>query len=140
MGMQADTKTKKTIFILGAGFMQIPAIEAARELGLAVILSDGNPRAPAAHLADVFVSIDLKDSDALVDFALKQKQRAALDAVFTAATDFSFAVAKIAEACALPGHSPESARNASDKIRMRSCFQKALVPSPAFLEDRKSVV
>jgi biotin carboxylase len=134
MGMQADTKTKKTIFILGAGFMQIPAIEAARELGLAVILSDGNPRAPAAHLADVFVSIDLKDSDALVDFALKQKQRAALDAVFTAATDFSFAVAKIAEACALPGHSPESALNASDKIRMRSCFQKALVPSPAFLE------
>ena len=134
MGMQADTKTKKTIFILGAGFMQIPAIEAARELGLRVILSDGNPRAPAAHLADVFVSIDLKDSDALVDFALKQKQRDGLDAVFTAATDFSFAVAKIAEACALPGHSPESARNASDKIRMRSCFQKALVPSPAFLE------
>ena len=124
MGMQADTKTKKTIFILGAGFMQIPAIEAARELGLAVILSDGNPRAPAAHLADVFVSIDLKDSDALVDFALEQKQRGGLDAVFTAATDFSFAVAKIAEACALPGHSPESARNASDKIRMRSCFQK----------------
>lgn len=134
MGMQADTKTKKTIFILGAGFMQIPAIEAARELGLRVILSDGNPRAPAAHLADVFVSIDLKDSDALVDFALEQKQRGGLDAVFTAATDFSFAVAKIAEACALPGHSPESARNASDKIRMRSCFQKALVPSPAFLE------
>ncbi|HBG36087.1 MAG TPA: hypothetical protein DDW88_03335 [Treponema sp.] len=114
--------------------MQIPAIEAARELGLRVILSDGNPRAPAAHLADVFVSIDLKDSDALVDFALKQKQRDGLDAVFTAATDFSFAVAKIAEACALPGHSPESALNASDKIRMRSCFQKALVPSPAFLE------
>ena len=130
---------KKTILILGAGFMQIPAIQAAKELGLKVFACDGNPRAVAIPLLDGFASIDLKDTQALVDFALSFKKTQGLAAVFTAATDFSASVAKIAEACALKGHSYEAALNASDKIRMRSCFQNASVPSPLFIEIQKEV-
>lgn len=125
---------KKTILILGAGFMQIPAIQAAKELGLKVFACDGNPRAVAIPLLDGFASIDLKDTQALVDFALSLKKTQGLAAVFTAATDFSASVAKIAEACALKGHSYEAALNASDKIRMRSCFRKNAVSSPLFVE------
>ena len=84
--------------------------------------------------ADEFVCIDLKDTARLIDYARYLQQNGGLDAVFTAATDFSAAVAAIAAACGLRGHTLEAALNATDKVRMRECFRKAGVPSPAFIE------
>lgn len=120
--------------MLGAGFMQSPAIIEAKKLGCTVIAVDGNPNAAAVKLADWFEPIDLKDIPALTAFALKLKKDGGLDAVFTAATDFSVSVAAAAEACGLPGHSLEAAKNATDKVRMRGCFLRAGVPSPRFAE------
>lgn len=76
----------------------------------------------------------LKDTARLIDYARYLQQNGGLDAVFTAATDFSAAVAAIAAACGLRGHTLEAALNATDKVRMRECFRKAGVPSPAFIE------
>ena len=126
--------TKKRVFMLGAGFMQGVAIRAARALGCTVIAADGNPSAVCATEADEFVCIDLKDTARLIDYARYLQQNGGLDAVFTAATDFSAAVAAIAAACGLRGHTLEAALNATDKVRMRECFRKAGVPSPAFIE------
>lgn len=126
--------TKKRVFMLGAGFMQGVAIRAARALGCTVIAADGNPSAVCAAEADEFVCIDLKDTARLIDYARYLQQNGGLDAVFTAATDFSAAVAAIAAACGLRGHTLEAALNATDKVRMRECFRKAGVPSPAFIE------
>ena len=106
--------TKKRVFMLGAGFMQGVAIRAKE--------------------ADEFVCIDLKDTARLIDYARYLQQNGGLDAVFTAATDFSAAVAAVAAACGLRGHTLEAALNATDKVRMRGCFRKAGVPSPAFVE------
>ena len=126
--------TKKRVFMLGAGFMQGVAIRAARALGCTVVAADGNPSAVCAADADEFVCIDLKDTARLIDYARYLQQNGGLDAVFTAATDFSAAVAAIAAACGLRGHTLEAALNATDKVRMRECFRKAGVPSPAFIE------
>ena len=126
--------TKKRVFMLGAGFMQGVAIRAARALGCTVVAADGNPSAVCATEADEFVCIDLKDTARLIDYARYLQQNGGLDAVFTAATDFSAAVAAVAAACGLRGHTPEAALNATDKVRMRECFRKAGVPSPAFVE------
>lgn len=126
--------TKKRVFMLGAGFMQGVAIRAARALGCTVVAADGNPSAVCAAEADEFVHIDLKDTARLIDYARYLQQNGGLDAVFTAATDFSAAVAAIAAACGLRGHTLEAALNATDKVRMRECFRKAGVPSPAFIE------
>ena len=126
--------TKKRVFMLGAGFMQGVAIRAARALGCTVIAADGNPSAVCAAEADEFVCIDLKDTARLIDYARYLQQNGGLDAVFTAATDFSAAVAAVAAACGLRGHTLEAALNATDKVRMRECFRKAGVPSPAFIE------
>ena len=120
--------------MLGAGFMQGVAIRAARALGCTVVAADGNPSAVCAAEADEFVCIDLKDTARLIDYARYLQQNGGLDAVFTAATDFSAAVAAIAAACGLRGHTLEAALNATDKVRMRECFRKADVPSPAFIE------
>ena len=125
---------KKRIFMLGAGFMQGVAIRAAHALGCTVVAADGNPSAACAAEADEFICIDLKDTARLVEYAKQLQQNGGLDAVFTAATDFSAAVAAVAVACGLRGHRPEAALNATDKVRMRKQFQKHGIPSPAFTE------
>ena len=125
---------KKRIFMLGAGFMQGVAIRAAHALGCTVVAADGNPSAACAAEADEFVCIDLKDTARLVEYAKQLQQNGGLDAVFTAATDFSAAVAAVAAACGLRGHTLEAALNATDKVRMRKQFQKHGIPSPAFTE------
>ncbi|MBE6350015.1 MAG: ATP-grasp domain-containing protein [Spirochaetaceae bacterium] len=124
----------KRILLLGAGFMQKPAIDCAKELGCFVTAVDGNPQAYCVPFVHRFEPIDLKDTEKLLSFAKHLQTTEGLDGVFTAGTDFSAAVSYIAEHCHLCGHSYEAACNASDKIRMRACFAKDGVPSPAFCE------
>ncbi len=129
---------KKRILILGAGLMQAPAINSAKELGCEVVVVDANPKAVSAKLADKFYPVDLKDVPQLIKLAKTLKSENGLDAVFTAATDFSASVAAITEELKLPGHSLEAAINANNKIKMRECFAKYNVPSPKFQEISKS--
>lgn len=58
------------ILILGAGLMQRPSIEAAKELGYKALVIDANPDAVCVPFADRFEKIDLKDTNAIVDFSL----------------------------------------------------------------------
>jgi biotin carboxylase len=124
---------QKTIMILGAGTMQIPALTTAKKKGWRVIAMDGNPRASGASLADIFEPVDLKDTEELLRRARFYRETQGLDGVFTAGTDFSVAVACIAEALGLPGIPVEAARNATDKSRMRELFARSGVPGPRFL-------
>lgn len=122
----------KYLLMLGAGLMQKPAIDGAHELGYHVTVADGNANALCAPLADRFEHIDLKDTESLNVLAHSMKKSGRLDAVFTAGTDFSASVAYIAAQNGLPGHTYEAALNATDKIRMRTCFAASAVASPHF--------
>ncbi len=124
----------KHILILGAGLMQEPAIDAAHELGFDVTVFDGNSNAYCKNKAEHFEVIDLKYTEKLVSRALELHEIKAFSAIFTAGTDFSFAVSSVAHACGLAAHSVEAAKNASDKVIMRSCFDAAGVPSPQYIE------
>ena len=122
--------SEKYVLILGAGLMQRPSIEAARELGYKTLVVDGNPDALCVGFADRFEPIDLKDREGLLNLAMSLRNE--LAGVFTAGTDFSASVSFVAEKCGFVSHSFESALNASDKTRMRACFRKSGVPSPDF--------
>ncbi|WP_407425271.1 ATP-grasp domain-containing protein [Treponema sp.] len=122
------------ILILGAGLMQKPAILAAKHLGYKAIVVDANKNAVAVPLADEFYPVDLKDRVSLLELAQKLNENDELKGVFTAGTDFSASVSYVAEKLGFSAHSFESALNASDKVRMRACFEKAGVPSPKFQE------
>lgn len=128
----SESAGEKYILILGAGLMQRPSIEAARELGYRTLVVDANPSAVCVPFADRFEQVDLKDREELANLALSQGN--SLAAVFTAGTDFSASVAYVAEKCHLRAHSFQAALNASDKPLMRSCFEKAGVPSPSFVK------
>lgn len=123
----------KHILILGAGVMQGPAIDAAKDMGWRCSVVDGDPRAPMRARADRFACIDLKDVDGIIAFARELGEEGGIDGVFTAGTDFSLSVALVAEALGLPGIPVQAARNASDKALMRACFDRSGVPSPRFV-------
>jgi biotin carboxylase len=127
-----------TVFILGAGLMQIPAIRAAQELGWRVVAADANATAPGASLADSFLPVDLKDREGLAEAARGIRAQGGLDGVFTAGTDFSASVAWVAQELGLPGIPFETALKASDKLRMRRAFAAAGVSSPRFVAARSA--
>jgi biotin carboxylase len=122
----------RTILILGAGVMQLPAIRAARRIGLHVIVADGNSDAIGIAEADEFLPVDLKDHIGMAEAARAVKQRRGLHAVFTAGTDFSATVAYVAEQLGLPGTRYEVALDATDKFRMRRVLREAGVAVPDF--------
>ncbi len=122
------------VLILGAGLMQIPAIEAAKKNGFKAVVVDANPNAVGVPCADAFSPVDLKDKDGLLAFA---KTIPNLKGVFTAGTDFSASVAFVAKSLGLSGHEYEACLNASNKVRMRSCFEKSKVGSPSFESVKK---
>lgn len=121
--------TPKRLLILGAGIMQIPAIVAAKSLGVWVIVADANINAVGISHADEFWNIDLQDINSLVT----QSKNTNLQGVMTCATDFSFAVATIAQACNLQGISTQSAKIANYKDKMRARLLKAGISIPKFL-------
>jgi len=123
---------KETIIILGAGVMQGPAINIAKELGLYTIALDGSSSAPCVSMADRFEQIDLKDKEGIETFARLIQSTTDRLGIMTAGTDFSASVSWAAEKLGLPGIPYEAALNASDKSRMRECFKKASLPSPNF--------
>ncbi len=114
--------------------MQLPALNIARDMGWYIVAADGNPEAEGRNLCHQFVNIDLKDTPSLITAARRIRESRGLDAVFTAGTDFSLAVALIAEELNLPGHSPQAAALATDKVLMRRRFREKGVPSPDFTE------
>jgi len=128
---------QERIIILGAGVMQGPAIRIAKELGFYTIAVDGSSAAPCIAMADQFEQIDLKDKEGIEAFARSLRgsggRAGGLGGIMTAGTDFSATVAWVAEKLGLPGIPYESALNASDKARMRSCFKQAGIASPEFI-------
>jgi len=122
----------RSILIIGAGYMQLPAIRAARRLGLTVIVADGSKEAPGRAEADDFLHIDLKALDEMAVAARRLQETRGLAAVFTAGTDFSATVSYVAEAAGLPGTPYENALLATDKFRMREVLRSAGVRVPDF--------
>lgn len=125
--------THKTIMILGGGTMQVPAINLAKGMGLTVIVADGNPDVPGRKIADFFENVDLKDHRGMIETALKYKTIGSLDGVFTAGTDFSETVARVADAAGLPGIPVAAAINASNKSVMRQVLHDAGIAVPRYL-------
>lgn len=128
----------KFVMILGAGLMQRPAIEAAKELGYKTLVVDANPKALCVPFADRFEPVDLKDREGLLSLAKSMGD--SLKGVFTAGTDFSASVSFVADSCGFKAHSFDSACNASNKILMRGCFEKEGVPSPDFKEIHRTQI
>ncbi len=123
--------TGKRILLLGGGVMQLPLLQIAIQLGMDVCVVDGNPNALAVSQASAFFHVDLKDH---IEIA-RQASAAefTFDGVCTIGTDFTTAVAYVAEKLGLPGISLAAAEKAKYKHLMRQAFQEAGVSVPPFI-------
>lgn len=122
--------TDKTLMILGASILQLPAIEKAVGMGLKVVALDMNPDAIGFSVPGV-----IKEVISTIDIpsAIQAAKRHHIDGVMTLATDMPMrTVAAIAKECELVGISEETAIKATDKSVMRETLKNAGVPVPGF--------
>lgn len=123
----------KTIWMVSGGAEAVPGIKRAREMGLRVVVSDGNPQAPGLALADDRVIASTYDVDATVSEAQKYRQSAGpIDGVISIAADVPLTVATMAAELGLPGIPVQTARLAADKLAMKQRFQAAGIPTSWF--------
>ena len=116
--------------ILGAGPLQLPAIRKGVELGYEVIVTDMNPEAIGFKEPGVIKEIiSTTDTDGILEAAERYK----IDGIITVASDVPMpTIAKVCQALELPGITPRTALNATNKAEMRKCLDEAGVPIPRF--------
>ncbi len=122
----------KSVLIIGAGLLQVPAIKAASEMGLTTVVTDYNDNAPGMKIADFPIIVSTKDIDGTVRKAKEFNAKHKIDGVITVGTDASMTVSAVANALKLPGIKFEDAEAASNKIKMRERLKQKKVPIPEF--------
>lgn len=126
---------KLTLLIVSGGIEAIPGIQKAKELGVHVVVSDGNPEAPGFAWADDHLLASTYDIEQTVKAAKKyHRTKRPIDGVICIAADVPHTVAGVAERLKLPGISRESAHLATDKLAMKEAFARHGVPIPWFSE------
>lgn len=118
-----------TILICGAGFGQVPAIEAARLLGIRSVVVDRDASAPGMALADVAEAVDIVDIEAVVAVAKRHGAGAAM----TLQSDIGVpTVGAVVDALGLKGNGRAVAERCSNKIETRNALAAAGVPQPRY--------
>ena len=111
----------------------MPGIQRAKEMGLHVVVSDGNPNAPGFALADDRIVVSTYDVDGTVEAAQRYHRTVRpVDGVICIVADVPLTVASVAHALELPGITIETAQFASDKLAMKERFIQKGVPVPWF--------
>ena len=122
----------KSIFILGASRLQVPAIMKAKEKGMFVYVLDYDPQAVGIQYADKFLEISTIDKEAVYKAALDYKP----DFIITSTSDMP--VRTVSWVCEKIGKktdiSYQGAVWATDKVEMRKRMKKYGVPIPDFYE------
>ena len=123
----------KTILILAAGPLQLPAILTAKSMGHRVVVADGNPGAVGLQYADLPVVIDIRNPKE----CLKIAQREKIAGVLAICSEVSLkGIALINETMGLFGVNSEQIERSTNKVRMREAFKQNGVPSPESYQCR----
>ncbi len=119
----------KSVLFVGAGRHQRGAILQAVARGLRVVAVDRNAAAPGLAAADVGITVDFADVDAIVEIAREH----GVDGALTVSADRAVPiVAEVTERLGLPSIGTAVARRMTHKIAMRRCFAEEGVPQPPF--------
>lgn len=123
----------RTLWVVSGGIEAVEGIRLAKDMGLYVVVSDANPRAPGFTLADERIIASTYDVEATVAAAQHyQRTVRPIDGVICIAADVPLTVASVAAALGLPGIPVEAARLAADKLAMKQRFAADGVPVPQF--------
>ncbi len=129
--MSRNVAGKKILIISGA-LEALPIIQKARDMGLYVIVSDGDSKAPGFALAHEAIVASTYDGEKTLDLVRASDPNGRLSGVLSAAADVPLTVATVARGLGLPGPSIGSARLASDKFLMKRACRIKGIPVPWF--------
>jgi hypothetical protein len=117
--------------VYGAGWNQVPIIEASRRRGLRVVVIDRDPKAPGASLADRFHCISLHDHDAIVKATADEE----LDGIVARITDAPALASahRLARSRGLPTACPALVEAATSKLALAEICRGAGLHTPARL-------
>lgn len=119
----------KSIIILGASELQVPAIISAKKRGIITHVVDFDEQATGIPYADYFYNISTLDYEGILSLA-KEKN---VDGIMTICSDRPMTViARVAKELGLHAISPESAYLATNKAAMRKALKENSVPVPKF--------
>lgn len=122
----------KSIFILGASILQVPAIKMAKKRGLFVYVLDYDSNAVGIKYADMFLEISTIDKEGVYQAALEYKP----DYIITSTSDMPVrTVSWVNEKMRKPTDiSYEGSIYATDKAAMRKRMEECGVPIPVYHE------
>ena len=126
---------KKTILFVGGGIEALPGVNLAKSMGINVVVSDINPQAPCALIADNLLLSDIYDvKNTLKKAEFFHNNEKKINGVICMASDVPLTVATIADKLNLPGIPIDTAKIVSDKILMKDCFKKNNLPISHYKE------
>lgn len=124
---------KKTLWVVSGGIEAVPGIICAKEMGLHVVVSDGNKDAPGFKYADDTIVVSTYDVEASKEAAIEYNiKKRFINGVICMSADVPITVASIACALNLPSISMKTAIISADKLLMKNCFVEGGVPIPWF--------
>lgn len=117
------------IAIIGGSYLQLPAVQKAKEFGYEVHCFSWADGAVCADVADFFYPISIIEKEEI----LKKCCEIGIDGITTIASDVAvLTVNYIAEKLGLIGNPDKYSTTVTNKYEMRQCFARNKVPSPLF--------
>ncbi len=129
-------KSKRVLWVIGGGSLQIPIIEEAKKLGLATLVTDMSSKCVAKAHADYFYPVDIFDVAGNVDLLFRLKHFDGLDivGVLAAGIDANITAAVLARIAGLPGVDPQAAYVTHHKPAFRKFLTEHKLPCPLYEE------
>lgn len=119
----------KKILILGAGIYQVPLIKTAKRMGLYTIVASIRGNYPGFELADKVYYENTTDYARILSIARREK----IDGIITTGTDVAvITIGRVCDTLGLKGLGFKSAEIATDKLLMKSCYEKYGVRTARF--------
>lgn len=127
-GGKTEERPPRSLLVYGAGWNQIPIIEASRRRGLRVVAIDRDPKAPGASLADRFHCLSLRDHDAIVRATAHED----LDGIIARITDAEGldSAHRLARSRGLPTACPALVEAATSKLALAEVCRAADLRTP----------
>jgi biotin carboxylase len=123
----------KTLLIISGGIEAVDAVKRARDMGLHVVVSDLDPKAPSfAYAHDRLIADVYGPQETLAAAERYVREHRRIDGVLCVAADAPVTAALVAEKLNLPGISVATAKLACDKLAMKQRFRECGVPVPWF--------
>lgn len=117
------------IAIIGASYLQLPAVIKAKEMGHEVICFAWDDGAVCKDYADKFYPLSITEKESI----LKICREESIDGITTVASDLAvWTVNYVASQMELISNPYQWTILSTDKYRMRKCFEENNIPSPKF--------